>query len=350
MDAHYVLQKNRLILCSRGGSIGSASARNTQYGPALRKLLERTDQSALNISEILVDSSKVRHLPNEDRAIFFSEDANLSLGELFTTLANRMKSIGSNSENPAKHGNSTRRLCFEFSGTPSVEQLVRTVGWGVMEAASNPLARLSPRELKSVQAYHIFNAVQGLCSGSVKHHFGQSNKYELIAEDGSRLAPNAVFGLAATSALGYDVKPHHFKNGKRTTCFKVIVENGFEVVSNGESASTNNTLLTADDRLWCEGGQKRVAHLERERRPEVARAKKREFISIHGKLLCERCGLDPAKIYESRFGEACIEVHHKIPLSEMPKGYKTRLQDLMCVCANCHRFIHRQLRNSKQDN
>jgi hypothetical protein len=43
-------------------------------------------------------------------------------------------------------------------------------------------------------------------------------------------------------------------------------------------------------------------------------------------------------------GEACIEIHHaKVQVSEMQSGHITSLEDLQCLCANCHRFIHRQL-------
>jgi len=28
----------------------------------------------------------------------------------------------------------------------------------------------------------------------------------------------------------------------------------------------------------------------------------------------------------------------------MPPGYKTKLEDLQCLCANCHRVVHHELR------
>lgn len=39
--------------------------------------------------------------------------------------------------------------------------------------------------------------------------------------------------------------------------------------------------------------------------------------------------------------EACIEVHHLIPLSELTEERPTKLADLCLLCANCHRMIHR---------
>ena len=35
IDSHFEVQSGELILHSRGGTIGSANARNTQYGPGV---------------------------------------------------------------------------------------------------------------------------------------------------------------------------------------------------------------------------------------------------------------------------------------------------------------------------
>ena len=64
---------------------------------------------------------------------------------------------------------------------------------------------------------------------------------------------------------------------------------------------------------------------------------------VHKRLYCEECGLKPDEVYGSDVGDACIEVHHKAPLHERSTEGETTLDDLMCVCANCHRIIHRKL-------
>ena len=71
IDSHFEVQSGELTLLSRGGTIGSANARNTQYGPALRLLLERIDRSELTITGVWVDSTLARKLPIEQRTIFF---------------------------------------------------------------------------------------------------------------------------------------------------------------------------------------------------------------------------------------------------------------------------------------
>lgn len=99
----------------------------------------------------------------------------------------------------------------------------------------------------------------------------------------------------------------------------------------------------SSDSEWDEGNPKLQTHLKLERAPGVAKAKRKRFIEEHGRLHCERCGLVPEEVYGLPHGDACIEVHHTIPLTKKPR--KTKLEDLTCVCANCHRVIHRELQN-----
>jgi hypothetical protein len=66
--------------------------------------------------------------------------------------------------------------------------------------------RLPASELARVSAEHLFIAVQRLVGGFADHDFGNSTHYDVLLDDGSRLAPKAVFGLAASQALGYPVE------------------------------------------------------------------------------------------------------------------------------------------------
>ena len=97
-----------------------------------------------------------------------------------------------------------------------------------------------------------------------------------------------------------------------------------------------------DDRSWAEGDKKKIAHLRRERATGLALRKKSEVIERNGKLACERCGLIPSETLGPN-GEAVIEAHHKRPLAEAQTDTRTRLEDLSCLCANCHRITHREM-------
>ncbi|MFE6283206.1 HNH endonuclease [Streptomyces sp. NPDC057877] len=79
--------------------------------------------------------------------------------------------------------------------------------------------------------------------------------------------------------------------------------------------------------------------LVRERDPKL-RAKKIEQVRRQGlPLRCEVCDFDFAHTY-GELGDGYIEVHHVTPLHASGTR-ETRLEDLVCLCANCHRMCHR---------
>ena len=82
-------------------------------------------------------------------------------------------------------------------------------------------------------------------------------------------------------------------------------------------------------------------HKRHERSLKNKQNKVKDFKRRYGGLFCEACQFDFEKSYGERGVDFC-EVHHEIPISEMRPGYKTQIQDLRCVCANCHRIIHRR--------
>lgn len=81
-------------------------------------------------------------------------------------------------------------------------------------------------------------------------------------------------------------------------------------------------------------------HKERERDPALARRKKSDYKTERGFLACEICEWKGEDQYGA-LGEDLVEVHHLRPISDMKPGERTRLEDLMLVCPNCHRAVHR---------
>jgi uncharacterized protein YbaR (Trm112 family) len=117
-----------------------------------------------------------------------------------------------------------------------------------------------------------------------------------------------------------------------------------------ESPALHPPLLSAEDQEWTEGNPKLVAHLVKERARGLAQAKKSQFKREHGKLYCERCGLDPVAHYKTAHAEACIEVHHHtVHVREMMEEHRTNLEAVQCLCANCHRLVHKLLKENITD-
>lgn len=186
----------------------------------------------------------------------------------------------------------------------------------------------------------IWQAVQRFIAGETAPEFGHSTDFDLVA-DNYRFPPKAVFGMALSVAIGgQEVLPKHFTGGEGSPCFRLLREAGFDVVPKEAVVSRS----AAPEQEWAEGSFRLVPHWKRERAAGLSKAKKTQYRRLHGKLTCERCGFDPVHAFGSEIGEASIEVHHaKVQVSEMQPGHTTSLDDLECLCANCHRFVHRQL-------
>nr|MDW3663890.1 hypothetical protein [Paraburkholderia terrae] len=136
----------------------------------------------------------------------------------------------------------------------------------------------------------------------------------------------------------------HFSGDKASLCFALLRDAGYQIVpKNYDSTSADPALMPEQE--WTEGDRKLVSHLTRERAPGLAKAKKAEFRRLHGRLTCERCKLDPVAVFGTEHAEACIEVHHSTThVSQMGPRHRTKLDDVQCLCANCHRLVHRLLR------
>lgn len=79
-------------------------------------------------------------------------------------------------------------------------------------------------------------------------------------------------------------------------------------------------------------------HLRKERSTAL-RSARLAIARQQGELRCEICDLSFADLPRG-VGEACCEVHHKIPVASLLPGAMVRLKDLAVVCSNCHRMIH----------
>lgn len=91
-----------------------------------------------------------------------------------------------------------------------------------------------------------------------------------------------------------------------------------------------------------EGKPKYKRHLIRERNSQLRNKAVKKFKDEHGgKIHCELCEFSFEKIY-GELGKDFIEVHHKIWLSAREVETETKIEDLMMLCANCHRMEHRK--------
>lgn len=100
-----------------------------------------------------------------------------------------------------------------------------------------------------------------------------------------------------------------------------------------------NELDDEEINAAIEGGASYVLTLRRERSRGLRRAKIQQMERGGGELSCEVCAFDFEETY-GELGKAYIEVHHRTPLY-VSGEVESALDDLVLLCANCHRMIHR---------
>lgn len=77
-----------------------------------------------------------------------------------------------------------------------------------------------------------------------------------------------------------------------------------------------------------------IMHLRKERSARLARAAKER-----DGYVCRVCGFHFAERYGD-IGRGYAEAHHKVWLSSLTRQTINRPEDLVTVCANCHRMLH----------
>lgn len=100
----------------------------------------------------------------------------------------------------------------------------------------------------------------------------------------------------------------------------------------------NNLMLSNE---FPEGKIVGRKHIARERNQKLISEVKINFKSKYGKLNCQICGFDFEKVY-GEIGKDFVECHHTVPVSEMLDNHKTKIEDIVILCSNCHRMIHRK--------
>lgn len=121
------------------------------------------------------------------------------------------------------------------------------------------------------------------------------------------------------------------------TVFRVNQEEEQALLNLWNSSQTDYRIQASA----LEGSKQLVSHYRRERSPKLVSQKKEKFLRENGVLSCEICGFSFEKTYPENLGLGYMEAHHKVPLSKIDSLVRTTLDDLLLVCSNCHRMIHR---------
>lgn len=88
---------------------------------------------------------------------------------------------------------------------------------------------------------------------------------------------------------------------------------------------------------FSEGAPYYAKHLCRERKPELVKLVKNNARTSNT-YFCWVCKAD----FQKTYGVDYIECHHTVPVSTLALGAKTKVEDMVLLCANCHRAVHKR--------
>ena len=98
----------------------------------------------------------------------------------------------------------------------------------------------------------------------------------------------------------------------------------------------------ADEAIsFPEGRQIYKLHRTIERNPNLIRQAKQKELEASGELRCKVCGFSFYEKY-GVIGQDYIEGHHIVPISQIREQYEATIGDIILVCSNCHRMLHRK--------
>ena len=105
-------------------------------------------------------------------------------------------------------------------------------------------------------------------------------------------------------------------------------------------------ILIYDENLVIEEGTRRVRNVQVYERSKKLREAAISRYMINGHLQCSVCSFDFSTVYGER-GKGYVEIHHQKPIfqyedQDTAKFLEQALQNVVPVCSNCHRMIHRE--------
>lgn len=128
-----------------------------------------------------------------------------------------------------------------------------------------------------------------------------------------------------------------------------VLSSGFEYndvkTSLGNVYKARSATIIHYDEIISEGESKNVKTKSYERSYKLRNAAIEHF-SHNGIIICDCCGFEFKSFYGEKYGASCIEIHHMKPIFQYNSMSVTQtideaLKNLLPVCPNCHRVIHK---------
>jgi 5-methylcytosine-specific restriction enzyme A len=112
------------------------------------------------------------------------------------------------------------------------------------------------------------------------------------------------------------------------------------------SHAERKKITVFDENIFISEGRKKAVSTQVYERSRVLRDRAIEVNTRNDHITCAGCGFDFQLKY-GEHGQGYIEIHHQKPIfqyeeSDFSKLVTEALDDLIPLCSNCHRMVHRK--------
>ena len=130
------------------------------------------------------------------------------------------------------------------------------------------------------------------------------------------------------------------------------LKEGLETVHK-KSAEEKRKIEVFDESIMIQEGMKKIIETQVYERSTRLRSIAIDHYSKNGKIYCDTCKFNFEDFYGHEIGKGYIEIHHIKPVfkyegDELDKVITDALGNVIPVCSNCHRMIHRTWKNPLQ--
>lgn len=124
------------------------------------------------------------------------------------------------------------------------------------------------------------------------------------------------------------------------------LKESFEIVYNREPS---RKIELFDENSTVTEGTQAIVQTKVYKRSNKLREKAIQFYTVDSRIKCQACCFDFEDFY-GEYGRNFIEIHHRKPVfqfdgDDIEKTINKALENVIPVCSNCHRMIHRRREN-----
>jgi predicted HNH restriction endonuclease len=125
------------------------------------------------------------------------------------------------------------------------------------------------------------------------------------------------------------------------------LKEGLDIIE--KSATEKRKIEVFDETITVQEGVKKIVETKVYERSSKLRQIAIDHYTKNGDILCKACQFSFQKFY-GEIGKGYIEIHHVKPIfkyedEELDKTIDKALKNVVPVCSNCHRIIHRNWKN-----